>query len=195
MTNLKRNDMIEKEKVVSVHYELYVAGEQPGQEELIEKAPAEHPMVYCHGVGMMLPAFEKALESKQPGDEFDFVIPCADAYGEYDADGVMELDRSIFFIDGEFDSERVQEGAIIPMNTSDGQVINAQVVEVGPEKVTIDLNHPFAGEDLHFKGAIVAVRDATAEELEAIRNPRKCGGCCGGGSCDNGCSSDCGGCN
>lgn len=198
ITYAKLNYMIENQKVVSVSYELYIAGEEAGKEELIERAPAEHPLVYCHGEGMMLPAFEAALAGKNEGDAFDFTIPCDQAYGEYDEDGVMELDKKMFCIDGEFDAERVKVGAVIPMNTSDGQIINAQVAEITADKVTIDLNHPFAGEDLHFIGKIVAIRDVTPAELDAIRNPHCGGGCggCGGGSCSGcgdgqGCEGGC----
>jgi FKBP-type peptidyl-prolyl cis-trans isomerase 2 len=51
---------IEARKVVTLAYDLYVDGEN-GQEELMEKATAEAPLVYCHGEGMMLPAFEQAM--------------------------------------------------------------------------------------------------------------------------------------
>jgi FKBP-type peptidyl-prolyl cis-trans isomerase SlyD len=64
------------------------------------------------------------------------------------------------------------------MNTTDGQVVKAQVCEITDESVTIDLNHPYAGEDLHFKGTILDIRDVTEGELKAIRHPH---GCCGGG--------------
>ncbi|MBR1425882.1 MAG: FKBP-type peptidyl-prolyl cis-trans isomerase [Paludibacteraceae bacterium] len=189
---------IEKEKIVQLTYSLYVDGEN-GDEELMERAPENHPLVYCHGVGMMLPVFEAALAGKEAGEDFDFRIACQDAYGEYDDEGVLTLDKALFCDgDGEFDEERVQVGRVIPMNTQDGQVVNAQVVEVTDEHVTIDLNHPLAGENLHFVGKILTVREATAEELERIRNPHKCGGC-GGGKCksrkndSNGCGG-CGGC-
>ena len=86
-----------------------------------------------------------------------------------------------------------------------GQVVKAQVCEVTETEVTIDLNHPYAGADLHFKGVILDIREASAAELEAIRHPRRgCGGCgrkgkeqkangeCG--SCgEEGCGN-CGGC-
>ena len=188
---------IEKEKVVKAVYDLMVKDEN-GLEEIMEKATAEAPLVYCHGEGMMLPAFESALEGKTEGESFDFVIPCKDAYGEYDEKGVMELPKRLFYNgDGEFDEERVFAGNVIPMNTMDGQVVNAFVAEVKEETVTIDLNHPYAGVDLHFVGSILEVRDATAEELEQIRNPRHC--CHGKGGCGKKekkpCGQDeCGGC-
>ncbi|MBQ7632110.1 MAG: FKBP-type peptidyl-prolyl cis-trans isomerase [Paludibacteraceae bacterium] len=188
---------IENQKVVKITYELYINGED-GQEELMEKMTAEAPLVWCQGEGMMLPAFEAAMEGKEEGETFDFVLKAADAYGEYLQEGLMELPKKMFFNgDGEFDTERVYEGAIVPMNTTDGQIVKAQVCEITEDKVTIDLNHPYAGEDLHFKGTILEIRDVTKGELEAIRHPRHgCGGCggCGqeGKSCGD-CGSDCGG--
>ena len=191
--------IVENEKVVTATYEMFVDGEN-GQEELMERATTDHPLVYCHGIGMMLPKFEEALAGKQKGDKFDFRIDHTDAYGEYDEEGVLDLDKKMFFNgDGEFDSERVYVGAIVPMNTVDGQVVNAQILEISKDKVTIDLNHPLAGENLHFVGEILDLRDVTPAELDALRHPHKCGGCHGscnsscGDSCDS-CGGGCGGC-
>lgn len=187
--------IVENEKVVTATYEMFVDGEN-GQEELMERATTDHPLVYCHGLGMMLPKFEEALAGKQKGDKFDFRIDHTDAYGEYDEEGVLDLDKKMFFNgDGEFDSERVYVGAIVPMNTVDGQIVNAQILEISAEKVTIDLNHPLAGENLHFVGEIIDLRDVTPAELDALRHPHKCGGC--HGSCNNSCGdcgNGCGGC-
>lgn len=190
---------IENQKVVKAIYEMYVDGEE-GKEEMIEKATIKTPLVYCQGEGMMLPKFEEALAGLEEGDNFDFRIACEDAYGDRDEAGLMELDKHMFYnVDGEFDSDRVYVGNIIPMKTIDGQIINAQVVKVSPVKVTIDLNHPLAGENLHFIGEIVEVRDADPAELEAIRH-HGCGGCHGhcDGNCDGGCNNcdnhSCSGC-
>ncbi len=182
---------IENQKVVKAIYEMYVDGEE-GKEEMIEKATIKTPLVYCQGEGMMLPKFEEALAGLEEGDKFDFRIACEDAYGDRDEAGLMELDKHMFYnVDGEFDSDRVYVGNIIPMKTSDGQIINAQVVKVSPVKVTIDLNHPLAGENLHFIGEIVEVRDADPAELEAIRH-HGCGGC--HGHCDGNCDGCCNNC-
>ena len=182
---------VEAKKVVTLEYDLYVDGEN-GEKELMEKATVDAPLVYCHGEGMMLPAFEQAMEGLVVGEEFDFRIPCEQAYGEYDTDGVLELDKKMFYNgDGEFDSERVYVGAIVPMNTADGQIINAQIAEITKERVTIDLNHPLAGENLHFVGKVLDIRQVTEGELKALHH-RGCGGC--GGHCNGGdCGSDCGG--
>ena len=184
---------VENLKVVTATYELYINGEG-GKEELMEKATEETPLVWCHGEGMMLPAFEAQMEGKAEGESFDFVLAAKDAYGEYIQEGLMDLPKNMFFNgDGEFDDERVYVGAIVPMNTTDGQVVKAQVCEITDDQVTIDLNHPYAGEDLHFKGKIISIRDVTEGELRAIRHPHHgCGGC--GGGCHKGKDGDCEGC-
>ena len=189
--------MIQKHSVVKLTYELYLHSDEPGKEELFERAPEHTPLTYCHGIGMMLPLFEASLEGKKAGDTFDFIITASDAYGEHDERGVLTLDKEVFCIDGVFDEKCVKLGNIIPMNTTDGQVVRAQVVDIQPEKVTIDLNHPLAGEDLHFIGKVIEEHEASAEELESFLQP-KCGGCGGGckkgkGDCGNGGCGDCGG--
>ena len=93
--------------------------------------------------------------------------------------------------DDEFDAERVYEGAIVPMTTTDNQIINAQVVEITDDQVTIDLNHPLAGETLHFVGKVIDVRDVTPGELKALHQRGQCGRC--KGDC-NSCESDCNNC-
>ena len=185
--------MIENLKVVKATYSLFIMGEN-GQEELMERATEEAPLVWCHGEHMMLPAFEAAMQGKEVGDEFDFVLKAADAYGEYFPEGLQQLPKKMFFNgDGEFDEERVFVGAIVPMKTVDGQIVKAQVCEVTDDTVTIDLNHPYAGEDLHFTGKILEIRDVTEGELKAIRNPHGCGKChghCGQDSCES-CDKEC----
>lgn len=181
--------MIENNKVVTIQYDLYVDGEN-GQEEIMESATVKRPLIYCHGQGMMLPEFERNMEGLNVDDTFDFRIAYQDAYGEYDSDGVLTLDKKLFYNgDGEFDSDRVFVGNIVPMNTTDGQIVNAQVVEVNKDTVVIDLNHPLAGENLHFIGKVLAVRDVTEGELKALHHK---GGCCGGCHSDGG--ADCGNC-
>lgn len=181
---------VNAQKVVTIQYNLYVDGEN-GLEELMEQATADRPLVYCHGEGMMLPAFERHMEGLAEGETFDFVIACEEAYGEYDTDGVMSLDKQMFYNgDGEFDSERVFVGAIVPMNTVDGQVINAQIADISEDKVTIDLNHPLAGENLHFVGEVLNIREVTEGELKALHH-RGCGGGCHG-NCDGQCEGGCG---
>jgi FKBP-type peptidyl-prolyl cis-trans isomerase SlyD len=172
-------------KSVSAEYELYVDGETEGELELMEKATLQQPLSFIYGSGMMLPKFEENLFGLEDGDKFEFTINNEDAYGFYDDEKVIDLDRSIFEIDGKLDDEIIFEGNVVPLMDSDGNRINAQIVTISDALVKVDLNHPLAGENLHFKGSVLEVREATEKELAAIMND-DCG--CGNGSCGSSCS-------
>jgi len=174
-------------KSVSAEYELFVDGEKEGELELMEKATPQQPLSFIYGVGMMLPKFEENLFGMQAGDKFDFVINNEDAYGEYDDESVLDLDRGIFEIDGKLDEEMIFEGNVVPLMDNEGNRVNAQVVSVSETHVKVDLNHPLAGENLHFKGSVLEVREATEKELAALMGGG-CGSCgCGDGGCGDGC--------
>jgi len=178
-------------KSVSAEYELYVDGEVEGELEMMEKATAEQPLSFIYGVGMMLPKFEENIFGLAVGDTFDFVINNEEAYGPYEDENVLDLDRSIFEIDGKLDTEVVFEGNVVPLMDNEGHRINAQVVEVTDTHVKVDLNHPLAGENLHFKGSILEVREATEKELAALTGGGCGGGCgCGDGGCGDGSCGD-----
>jgi FKBP-type peptidyl-prolyl cis-trans isomerase SlyD len=179
-------------KAVSAEYELYVDGENDGELELMEKATVEQPLNFVYGVGMMLPKFEENLFGMQVGDKFDFVINTEDAYGEYDDDSVIDLDKAIFEIDGKIDEEVIFEGNVVPLMDSEGNRVNAQVVSINDTHVKVDLNHPLAGENLHFKGSVIEVREASEQELAALMGGGGCGSGCGCGDNGGGCGSGCG---
>lgn len=185
---------ISDKKFVAVSYDLYVTGEN-GTPELWEQAPKNEPLKFTCGLGMMLEKFEENLKGLSVGDKFDFTIACVDAYGDYEEGRVVELDKSIFEIDGKFDNEYIKEGNLVPMMDAEGHRINGIVLEITSDKVKMDFNHPLAGEDLNFKGEVVEVRDATPEEI-AVVTQHQCGGCsgCGGGDCESGCGGCEGGC-
>ena len=73
------------------------------------------------------------------------------------------------------DEEMIKVGALVPMMTADGYRINGLVKEVGAEKVKLDFNHPLAGKSVRFDGKILAVRDATPEELQPVHGGCGCG--------------------
>ena len=173
--------------VVNAEYELYVDGEN-GELELMERATSEQPLNFIYGIGMMLPKFEQNLNGLETGDSFDFTISNEEAYGPYDDEAVIELERAVFEIDGKLDEEMVFEGNVVPLMDSEGNRLQAQVVSVNDTHITVDLNHPLAGENLHFKGKVIEVREATEEELNALLG----GGCGCGGNCGDGCGDDCG---
>ena len=177
-----------EKKYISLTYDLMLK-DADGKLYKYESATRERPFIFITGIGYALDLFESNVGSLAVGDSFEF------AYGEYSKENVLELDKGIFLRDGVFDDEHVKVGAIIPL--SDGQqTFNATVTNITDDKVTVDLNHPLAGEDLTFKGVILESRPATQEEIDAILHP-KCKGCSGGcsngecGSEDCNCDGDC----
>ena len=105
-------------------------------------------------------SFENQVKDLNKGDKFDFTIKAEEAYGEYDEEHVIDLPKNIFEIEGKFDSERVVEGAVIPLMTSEGQRINGSVVEVKDDVVVMDMNHPPGRLRLNFVGEITENRPA-----------------------------------
>ena len=153
-------------KYITVAYKLYTM--EDGEKELFEEAKAEHPFQFISGLGTTLEDFENQITSLAKGDKFDFTIPADKAYGQYDEQHVIDLPKHIFEIDGKFDSEHIKEGNIVPLQTGDGQRVNASVVEIKPDVVVVDLNHPLAGADLIFEGEIIESRPATNEEIQEL---------------------------
>ena len=185
----------EKNKVVAVSYELEVEG------HIADKAGSEAPLEYIHGTGMLLPDFEAAVEGKEPGEGFDFILSPEKGYGEYHPEYKLELPKTAFCgPDGRIMEEFLVVGRTIPMLNQEGQVVQGTVAEVAEESVVMDFNHPMAGKTLHFTGKVEAVRSATEKELleglhgEFLPPQDDCGcGHCHGHHEDGGCHGE-GGC-
>ncbi len=197
---------VSKDSMVTLTYDLRLDGKEG---EIFESATAESPLIFLHGAGLMIPAFEEQLVGKKSGEKFEIAIPAASGYGEINEEAVVELPLDIFKVDGKADDTLLTPGNSVPMMSAHGQRMDGIVVSVEGEVVTMDFNHPLAGEDLHFTGEILQVREASPEELSAAYSTGGCGcgsscssdGCgdggCGDGSCGDkeagaGCGSGCG---
>ena len=183
-------------KYITVAYSLYTDNSE-GVHELVEQAPVEHPFQFITELGVALEAFEAKLKDLNAGDEFDFTLSVDEAYGPYEQEHVIELPKSTFMLNGRFQKDVIFEGAVIPLVNADGNRFQGLVLEVKDEVVVIDLNHPLAGKELHFKGSVVTSREATdAEVTSLIKMMSGEGGCgCGcEGDCEGGCSSEGCGC-
>ena len=153
---------ITKNTVVSLSY---VLKRDDANGEIIEETKAGDPLMFLYGNGQMLPKFEEHLSTLSTGDNFEFTLSSDDAYGEMDQDAIIDLDKSIFMVDGKVDDEMLSIGNVIPMRDEQGHMLQGIVVSVTNDLVRMDFNHPMAGNTLHFKGNVIEVRTATAEEL------------------------------
>ncbi|MDO3644146.1 peptidylprolyl isomerase [Mucilaginibacter sp. L3T2-6] len=149
---------IEPQHVVSLTYDLYV--DQDGSEVLQESATEEQPLTFLYGAGQMLPKFEENLSELSTEDSYDFSLSAEDAYGEYDDEAVANLPREMFN-----ESGIPEIGSILPLQDNNGNRFQGVVASIAEDGVIVDLNHPMAGRELHFKGNIINVRPATPEEL------------------------------
>ncbi len=150
---------VENNKVVAVSYALEVEG------KIADQSAPGSPLEYIHGTGMLLPKFEAALQDKEPGDTFDFILSPEDGYGKYDPSYLIDLPKTAFAIEGKVREDLLVVGRTIPMLNQAGQVVQGTVHEVTESAVTMDFNHPMAGKTLHFTGKVESVRSATDKEL------------------------------
>ena len=143
---------VENGKVVSFHYTLTNA-----QGDVLDQSQ-DQPMPYLHGAGNIIPGLEKELAGKKVGDKLTVKVPAAEAYGEYHEQLVNDVPREAFQ-----GVDQIEPGMQFQANTPEGvQVITVKAVN--GDQVTVDANHPLAGQDLNFDVEIVDVRDATEEE-------------------------------
>ncbi len=176
---------ISANKFVSLAFDLNVG--EGDDRELMDQMTVENPMNFIYGMGMMPEAFENHIKGLQPGDTFSITLTPEEGYGE--AEEYQELPKDIFEVEGKFDTERIFEGAVLPMMDSQGTRYQGLVIEIKDDMVVMDFNHPLAGETLHFDGSIVDVHEPTAEEIAALTT-----GGCGDGCSSDGCGGGCGGC-
>lgn len=176
-------------KYIAVAYKLYTVDNEVN--ELAEEATDKEPFQFISGYGITLDAFEKNIAGLEKGEKFDFTLTKDEAYGDYEDEHVLDLDKSIFSINGHFDHENIYKDAIVPLQNEDGNRFYGRVLAVGDDKVRVDLNHPLAGKTLNFKGHVVESREASKEEIQGLINRISGEGC--GCGCHHGDSEE-GGC-
>ncbi len=155
---------ITKNTVVSVTYDLEVS-DAGNSKTFVERADESHPLVFLYGSGGLIPDFEKNVDGLTVGDKFDFEIEAGNAYGPKDEGAIATLPKTIFMVDGRLDEEVLKPGNMVPMSDQDGNKLDGKILEVKETEVIMDFNHPLAGKNLHFKGEVIAVREAVAEEI------------------------------
>lgn len=147
--------IIEENTVVSLHFTL-----TNDKGELLDSSANGEPLCYLHGGVGVLPSLEKELQGKSVGDKFVVVIPPEDAYGEARPELISYAPRNAFT-----GIETIEPGMQFEAKGPSGETQMVTVKEVGEESVTVDANHPFAGQILHFDVSIEEIRKATDEEI------------------------------
>ncbi|MCH7401259.1 peptidylprolyl isomerase [Belliella kenyensis] len=156
---------VEKNKVVSVSYELHVDDGEQGK-TFFEKVGKDHPHHFLFGAGNTIPALEKSLEGKSIGDTFEVFIDFENAYGDYDESKKAIIPKANFKENGKKNPEILKVGRVIPMQDDQGNQLRGEIIKIDYKGVHMDFNSPLAGYDLYFKGEIINIREAEQEEIE-----------------------------
>jgi FKBP-type peptidyl-prolyl cis-trans isomerase SlyD len=146
--------LIESNKVISIHYTL---SNDAGK--VIDSSVGHEPMAYLHGSGNIISGLERALEGRRVGDKIQVSIAPADGYGERDAALLQQVPRRSLKGMGE-----IKTGMQLQSKTAHGMRVFSVLRIVG-DMVTLDGNHPLAGETLHFAVEVTDIRNATEEEI------------------------------
>lgn len=140
--------------VVSIHYRLTNAsGEQ------LDSSEGQDPLAYLHGASNIIPGLENALSGKVVGDKLSVTVEPEEGYGPVKEELIQDVDRANF--EG---IDVIEPGMQFMAQTPWGQQ-PVTVVKVEEDTITLDGNHPLAGQTLSFDVEVVEVRAATEEEL------------------------------
>lgn len=140
--------------VVSLDYTLRVDG------EVVDSSEGGTPIEFLQGHGNIIPGLENALYDMKINEKKQVVISPEDGYGKVDSNAVIEVPKDEFP-----PTVTLQPGVTLQVQDNEGNVMLAQITNVGDETVTLDFNHPLAGKELHFDVTVVGLRVANDEEI------------------------------
>jgi peptidylprolyl isomerase len=119
---------------------------------IFDSSRDREPLEFTLGIGEVIPGFEQAVLGMEPGEVKTVTIPAEDAYGPRREDMIIEVSRDQVAPD-----LQLAIGQQLQLRLQDGRVIPVTVADLTEETVTIDANHPLAGEDLTFEIELVAI--------------------------------------
>jgi FKBP-type peptidyl-prolyl cis-trans isomerase SlyD len=159
-------------KVIGIEYTV-----KNSKGEVVDSNVGQAPLEFITDKGQIIPGLEKEVKEMNVGESKVVEVKAEEAYGERNEEWVETLPKE------QFEGIELQKGMTLYGQSPDGQVVAVTVKDFDDKNVTIDYNHPLAGEDLTFEVKVVSSRDATLEELSS-------GQVGGNHACD--CGSGCG---
>ncbi len=147
---------IAQNSVVSIHYTLTNDGG-----DVIDSSAGSEPLVYLHGTGSIIPGLENPLVGKKAGDTLQVRVAPVDGYGEVDMHLIQQVPAEMFQ-----GSNTIEPGMTFQAQDQSGYIQRVTVTAVNDNTVTIDANHPLAGQHLNFDVTVIDVRAASQEELD-----------------------------
>jgi len=165
--------MIEENKVVGIEYEMT----NPETKEVLDSNKGMEALAFIVGKGQIVPGLEAKLTGMKQGESADILVSAEDGYGAYNDELIQTIPAE------QFAGIELKEGMALYGQGEHGETVQVTVKSFTEEDVTIDYNHPMAGQDMMFSVLVSEVRDATADEITSGH----VGGAPEGESCGTGC--------
>lgn len=132
---------------VSVHYKGTL-----DDGTVFDSSEGRAPLSFTVGSGQLIRGFDQAVEGMAVGETRKVTVPAEDAYGEHDERLVHGVERAAFPPDLE-----LEVGRVLSVRGPNGDPMRLTIVEIENDEVTLDGNHPLAGEDLTFEISLVTI--------------------------------------
>ena len=153
---MTQHDNAQKGDKVKVHYTGTL-----GNGEQFDTSEGREPLEFELGAGMVIPGFDNAITGMAKGEKATVTIPSAEAYGPRQDELIQKVPMDFF------NGETPQVGWMLQLQSPEGQILPAVVTAIDDDGVTLDINHPLAGQDLTFEIELVDFEKALPQEGEA----------------------------
>jgi len=144
-----------------------------GNGQVFDSSKGRQPLEIHMGAGEMIKGFEAQLMGMALNEKKMFTLSPEDAYGPRNADMMQSIPRSE--VPPDMDA---QVGMIVGLITSEGNQVPARIVGLDDEQLTMDLNHPLAGESLTFEIEVVGISSTPTQESTGCHSGCECSGDC-----------------
>lgn len=153
---------IEANCIVTMSYELR---EHDAHGPVLEVMDIAYPFIFFYPSDNLLDSFQQNIHGLEHGEDFAFTLAAKDAYGEPQDQQVVDIPIERFVVDDELADSIRDVGQYVLIKDDQGRQQNGKVVKKAATHLTVDLNHAMVGKDLYFKGRILRVRPASADEI------------------------------
>jgi len=140
--------------------------------EKFESSEDTGPLSFLLGSGSVFPAFEQAVIGMAPGEKKTITVPAAEAHGAQRPELILTLPRNAFA------DKEIAVGMVLGMNMErEGQQhsVPATVLAVDNTSVTVDFNHPLAGQDITYQIALLSI-DSEPATMQTTAGDCACSG-------------------
>ncbi len=147
--------LLKGDQVATIHYTMK---DEKGIVQ--DSTKGQHPYSFLGSSGQMFSRVEEMVAGMKAGEKSNISLEAADAFGEYDEDAVRVTERSHFP-----EGAELKEGMTF-LTQQQGHEVPVIIKKVEENEVSIDFNHPMAGQKIDMEVELVELRDATEEEME-----------------------------